>query len=57
MEIEAFVSDMKNLHRANGGGAANGNPFSFYFNYELDTTIWRHIVNKEILSTYDRLLI
>jgi hypothetical protein len=28
-----------------------------YFNYDLTTATWRHIVNKQILMTYHRLLI
>ena len=28
-----------------------------FFNYELNTSTWRHFVNKQILMTYHRLLI
>ena len=31
--------------------------YSFYFNYNLNTTTWRLVVNKQILMNYHRLLI
>ena len=31
--------------------------YEYYFNYELNTVTWRMFVNKQILQTYNRLVI
>ena len=31
--------------------------YECYFNYDLNTHTWRNVVNKQILQTYQRLLI
>ncbi len=33
------------------------NGYSDFFNYGLNTTTWRHFVNKQILMKYERLFI
>ena len=56
-EIEKTVKDWTEIQRNAGMKTDTQFGYGVYFNYDLNTTTWRMLVNKQISMNYHRLLI
>ena len=55
--IDQWVKDQQKQYTEHGVAFQTSSLYECYFNYELNTHTYRHVVNKQILMNYHRLLI